>query len=335
MKVDAGLNATLAEVPERVRDLEDLGFDAAISIETSHDPFLQLLLAAEHSRSIELMTSIVVAFARNPMTTAISAHDIQAYSGGRFLLGLGSQIKPHITKRFSMPWSHPAARMREYILALRAIWATWYRGERLDFRGEFYTHTLMTPFFTPTDTQHGPPKVILAAVGPLMTEVAGEVADGMIAHGFTTRAYMEQVTLPALARGLAKSGRRREDFQLCYPAFVVSGRTEEEMRATRRAVRKQVAFYGSTPAYRGVLEQHGWGELQDELNAMSKRGLWDEMGERIGDDVLSEFATVAEPERLADQLLARYGGKVDRMVVGLPFLDEDQQAAVVARLKAA
>jgi probable F420-dependent oxidoreductase len=168
-----------------------------------------------------------------------------------------------------------------------------------------------------------------------MTEVAGEVADGMIAHGFTTRAYMEQVTLPALARGLAKSGRRREDFQLCYPAFVVSGRTEEEMRATRRAVRKQVAFYGSTPAYRGVLEQHGWGELQDELNAMSKRGLWDEMGERIGDDVLAEFATVAEPQQLAEKLLARYGGKVDRMVVGLPFLDEDQQAAVVAQLKAA
>jgi probable F420-dependent oxidoreductase len=335
MKVDAGLNATLAEIPSRIRELEDRGFDAAISIETSHDPFLQLLLAAEHSRSIELMTSIVVAFARNPMTTAISAHDIQSYSGGRFLLGLGSQIKPHITKRFSMPWSHPAARMREYILALRAIWATWYRGERLDFRGEFYTHTLMTPFFTPTDIQHGAPKVILAAVGPLMTEVAGEVADGMIAHGFTTRAYMEQVTLPALARGLAKSGRRREDFQLCYPAFVVSGRTEEEMRATRRAVRKQVAFYGSTPAYRGVLEQHGWGELQDELNAMSKRGLWDEMGERIGDDVLAELATVAEPQQLAEKLLARYGGKVDRMVVGLPFLDEDQQAAVVARLKAA
>jgi probable F420-dependent oxidoreductase len=333
MKVDAGLNATLAEVPARIRELEDRGFDAAITTETSHDPFFPLLLAAEHSRRIGLMTSIVVAFARNPMTTAIAAHDLQAYSAGRFVLGLGSQIKPHITKRFSMPWSHPAARMREFILALRAIWANWYRGEALDFRGEFYTHTLMTPFFAPTDTHHGPPKVILAAVGPLMTEVAAEVADGMIAHGFTTRAYMEQVTLPAIERGLAKSGRRREDFELCYPAFVVSGRTEEEMRATRRAVRKQIAFYGSTPAYRGVLETHGWGELQDELNAMSKRGLWDEMGERIDDSVLGELATVAEPADLATALSSRYGGLVDRMVVGMSFLGPEQQAAVLAALK--
>jgi probable F420-dependent oxidoreductase len=335
MKVDAGLNATLAEVPARIRELEDRGFDAAITTETSHDPFFPLLLAAEHSRRIELMTSIVVAFARNPMTTAIAAHDLQAYSNGRFLLGLGSQIKPHITKRFSMPWSHPAPRMREFILALRAIWANWYQGAPLDFRGEFYTHTLMTPFFTPTDVAHGAPKVILAAVGPLMTEVAAEVADGMIAHGFTTRAYMEQVTLPAVARGLEKGGRRRADFQLCSPAFVVSGRTEEEMRATRRAVCKQIAFYGSTPAYRGVLETHGWGDLQDELNAMSKRGLWDEMGERIEDPVLREFATVAEPRDLAGALKARYGRMVDRMVVSLPFLGPDQQAAVLSGLKAA
>ncbi|HUP23412.1 MAG TPA: TIGR03617 family F420-dependent LLM class oxidoreductase [Thermoanaerobaculia bacterium] len=335
MKVDAGLDATLAEVPARIAELEERGFDAAITTETSHEPFFPLLLAAEHSRRIELMTSIVVAFARNPMTTAIAAHDLQAYSRGRFLLGLGSQIKPHITKRFSMPWSHPAARMREFILALRAIWANWYSGEALDFRGEFYTHTLMTPFFTPTDTQHGAPKVILAAVGPLMTEVAAEVADGMIAHGFTTRAYMEQVTLPSIERGLAKGGRRREDFQFCYPAFVVSGRTAEEMGATRRAVCKQIAFYGSTPAYRGVLEIHGWGELQDELNAMSKRGLWDEMGERIGDEVLREFAVVAEPDELAGALLARFGGMVDRVVLGLPFLGADQQASVLARLKSA
>jgi probable F420-dependent oxidoreductase len=335
MRVDAALDATLAQVPARIRELEELGFDAAITTETSHDPFLPLLLAAEHSRRIELMTSIVVAFARSPMTTAIAAHDLQAYSGGRFLLGLGSQIKPHVTKRFSMPWSHPAARMREYVLALRAIWACWYRGEPLEFRGEFYTHTLMTPFFTPTDTEHGAPKVVVAAVGPLMTEAAAEVADGMIAHGFTTRAYLERVSLPAIERGLAKGGRRRADFQLCYPAFLVTGRDEEELASARLAVRRQIAFYGSTPAYRGVLETHGWGELQDELNALSKRGLWEEMGERIDDEVLREFATVAEPDRLADALLVRWGGLVDRVAIRLPFDDPELQAGIVARLRAA
>jgi probable F420-dependent oxidoreductase len=335
MKVDAGLNATLAQVPAAIRALEAKGYDAAITTETSNDPFLPLLLAAEHSERIGLMTSIAVAFARNPATTAIVAHDLNSYSKGRFILGLGSQIKPHITKRFSMPWSKPAARMREFILALRAIWDNWYLGRPLEFRGEFYTHTLMTPMFTPRDTDHGAPRVVLAAVGPLMTETAGEVADGVIAHAFTTRRYMVETTLPAIGRGLAKAGRQRSDFELCYPGFVVSGADEETLARSRTAVCKHIAFYASTPAYRPVLETHGWGELQDELNAMSKRGLWDEMGTRITDGMLAEFAIVGEPKEIAPKMLERYGSLVDRLALSLPFLPEEEQAEVVASIRRA
>lgn len=334
MKVDAGLTGRLAEVPERIRALEAAGYDGAITAETAHDPFFPLLLAAEHSSKIELMTSIAVAFARSPMILANLAHDLNAYSQGRFILGLGSQIQPHITKRFSMPWSHPAARMRELILAMRAIWANWYEGKKLEFRGEFYTHTLMTPMFTPTDTKYGVPRVFLAAVGPLMTEVAGETADGMIAHAFTTEKYLREVTLPALERGLAKAGRKRSEFQLAFPGFVVTGADAKSWAESRRAVSKQIAFYGSTPAYRPVLEMHGWGGLQSELNAMSKQGKWDEMGERISDQILEQFAVVGTPDEIVPKLKARYGGVVDRVTLGLGFGAKSTTRELIAQLHA-
>jgi probable F420-dependent oxidoreductase len=335
MKIDAGLMGSLNEVPQQIRELEAQGFDGAVTAEMSGDPFLPLLLAAEHSERIELMTSIAVAFSRNPMIVANLSNDLQAYSGGRFVLGIGSQIKPHITKRFSMPWSKPAARMREFILAMRAIWACWYDGEKLDFRGEFYTHTLMTPMFTPTNNPHGAPKVVLAAVGPKMTEVAGEVADGMLVHAFTTGRYLREVTLPAIERGMAAGDRRREDFQVCLPPFVVSGRDEKEWEQSRTAIARQIAFYGSTPAYRGVLELHGWGDLQTELNAMSKRGEWVEMGERITDDVLEEFAIVAEPAKVVSAIAERFGGLVDRVLCTFPFADEADRKAYIEELRAA
>ncbi len=322
MKIDAGLLGKLEDVPSRVRELEREGYDGCISAEIASDPFLPLLLAAEHSERIELITAIAVAFARNPMTVANLGHDLNAYSRGRFILGLGSQIRPHVVKRFSMPWSRPAARMREFIAAMRAIWACWYEGEKLDFRGDFYTHTLMTPMFTPANTRYGAPRVFLAAVGPRMTEVAGEAADGMLVHGFTTARYLREVTLPALERGLARSGRQRRDLELALPAFVVTGQDEKAWEAARSGVAQQVAFYGSTPAYRGVLELHGWGELQSELNALSKRGEWAEMGRRIGDEVLEEFAVVARPRELASKLSERFSGLVDRVTCTFPFAGE-------------
>ncbi len=335
MKIDAGLMGELTEVPNAVRAFEEQGFDGVVTAEMSGDPFFPLLLAAEHSERIELMTSIAVAFSRNPMLLANIGNDLQAYSKGRFILGLGSQIKPHITKRFSMPWSHPAARMRELILAMRAIWACWYEGERLDFRGDFYTHTLMTPMFTPTNNPHGAPRVVLAAVGPKMTEVAAEVADGMLVHAFTTPRYLREVTLPAIEAGLEKGGRSRDAFEICYPAFVVTGKDEKEWEAARTAITRQIAFYGSTPAYRGVLELHGWGELQTELNALSKQGEWEAMGERITDEILEEFAVVAEPAKVATRLAERFGGAIDRTLCTFPFAAPDERKAYLEELRGA
>ena len=249
MKIDGGLpSAGPEEVAWVASELESVGYDGALSAETAHDPFLPLLAAAEHTERLELGTGIAVAFARNPMTLANLGYDLHAYSGGRFRLGLGSQIKAHIEKRFSMPWSHPAARMREMILAIRAIWACWNDGAPLEFRGEFYRHTLMTPFFNPGPNPFGTPKIILAAVGERMTEVAGEVADGIILHGFTTERYVREVTMPALERGFARSGRRREDFEISGPLFVLTGVTDEQLDQARTGTKEQIAFYGSTPA---------------------------------------------------------------------------------------
>ena len=318
MKVDGGLGA-LATAGTTARSLEEAGYDGAWSAETSHDPFLPHVLAADATDRLELGTGIAVAFARSPMTLANTAWDLQVQSEGRFLLGLGSQIKPHITKRFSMPWSQPAARMREMILAIRAIWDSWDGDGTLDFRGDFYTHTLMTPFFNPGPSPHGHPKVFLAAVGPKMTEVAGEVCDGLLCHGFTTASYLQEETLPAVETGLAKAGRSRADLELSIPAFIVTGQDEEEMAASAVGVRRQVAFYGSTPAYRGVLEHHGWGDLQDELNVLSKQGEWATMGELIDDEILGTFAVVAEPDAIAGALLERWGGLVDRISFYAPY----------------
>jgi len=334
MKIDAGLmTANLGDVPKRAKELEAAGFDGVVTAEMSGDPFFPLLLAAEHTERIQLMTSIAVAFSRNPMIVANLANDLQSYSKGRFILGLGSQIKPHIEKRFSMPWSRPAARMREFVLAMRAIWACWYDGEKLSFRGEFYQHTLMTPMFTPTNNPHGAPRVVVAAVGPKMTEVAGEVADGMIVHSFSTERYLREVTLPAIERGQAASNRPVADFDLCYPAFIVTGNDERQWEAMRGAVAKQLAFYGSTPAYRGVLECHGWGDLQGELNTLSKRGEWDEMGARITDEILDEFAVVAEPDKVAGVLKARFGDVVSRLLCDFSFAEDGKRAEYMEELR--
>jgi probable F420-dependent oxidoreductase len=334
MKVDGGLGP-VSGAGDTARSLESAGYDGAWSAETSHDPFLPHVLAADATSTLQLGTGIAVAFARSPMTLANTAWDLQVQSEGRFLLGLGSQIKPHITKRFSMPWSSPAARMREMVLAIRAIWDCWDGEGKLDFRGDFYTHTLMTPFFDPGPSPYGHPKVFLAAVGTKMTEVAGEVADGMLCHGFTTASYLQETTLPALETGAAKAGRTRADLELSIPAFIVTGKDEDEMTRSAIGVRRQVAFYGSTPAYRPVLEHHGWGDLQDELNLLSKQGEWSAMGDLITDEILDAFAVVAEPHDVAGKLLERWGGLVDRISFYAPYeTDKDTWLPVVAALKA-
>ena len=334
MKVDGNVGWELSKVGGEARELEEMGYSGILSAETSHDPFLPLAFAAQGTERIDLMTGIAVAFARTPMVLANIGHDLNAASEGRFVLGLGSQIRPHITKRFSMPWSHPAARMREFILAMRAIWANWHKGEPLQFTGKFYQHTLMTPFFTPDNTEHGPPRVFLAAVGPMMTEVAGEVADGIIVHAFTTEKYLRETTLPALERGFAKAGKQRKDFEISYPCFVVTGRDDQEVERAKAQTRQQIAFYGSTPAYKPVLDSIGAGELQSELNAMSKQGRWAEMAGLISDDMLGAFAIVAEPTKIAQAFKARYGDIVDRTAAAYGGLPKETRASIVAELAA-
>jgi probable F420-dependent oxidoreductase len=319
MLVDRGIGGDLASVGADATAAERDGFDGVFTAETSHDPFFPLVIAAEHTERLQLGTGIAVAFARNPMVMAQIGWDIQSFSQGRFSLGNGSQIKPHITRRFSMPWSSPAARMREFILAMRAIWASFDGTERLDFRGDFYQHTLMTPFFNPGPSPFGAPKVLLAAVGERMTEVVGEVCDGMLVHGFTTEQYLRQVTVPALERSTAAAGRTMDDLELSLPAFVVTGTDEASMATNAAGVRSQIAFYGSTPAYRPVLELHGWGDLQGELNTLSKQGRWADMADLIDDDILATFAVVAEPDRVAGQLLERFGDVVQRISFYAPY----------------
>jgi probable F420-dependent oxidoreductase len=333
MRVDGGADPNLSRTVAAATGAEAAGYDGLWTAETNHDPFLPLTLAAEHTDRIELGTAIAVAFARNPMTLAQTAHDLQRYSEGRFILGLGSQIKPHITRRFSMEWSKPAARMREMIAAIHAIWACWDEGEQLDFRGDFYQHTLMTPFFNPGPNPHGPAKIFLAGVGRLMTEVAGELCDGFFCHAFTTEQYLREVTLPALERGATRAGRALGDIEVSGPAFVATGADEASFEASKDGVRQQISFYGSTPAYRPVLELHGWGDLQDDLTTLSKRGEWVEMGSLIDDDILETFAVVAEPAQVAAKLGDRYGDIVDRISFYAPYeSDPDTWLPVIQAL---
>ncbi len=319
MKVDGSLNDKLREIPGRARELEAGGYDGAYTFEGPHDPFLPVLLAAEHTERLELATAIAVAFARSPMTLAQTAYDLQLASEGRFILGLGSQIRPHIEKRFSMPWSKPAARMRELALAVRAIWACWHEGAPLRFEGDFYRHTLMTPFFNPGPNAFGPPRLWLAGVGPAMTEVAGEVADGFLVHPFSTERFLRDVTLPALERGFERAGRSRDGFEISFPLMILTGDSEADIAVAEDGVRRQLAFSGTTPAYRRVLDAHGWGDLQPELNRLSKEGRWEDLGHLIDDELVDAFTVRGTPEEIAPRVLARYGDLVDRISFNAPY----------------
>ncbi len=330
LKIDGGIPNRLDSAAGAAESLEQRGYDGGWTAETSHDPFLPLLLAAEHTSRLELGTNIAVAFARNPMIVANIGWDLQAYSKGRFILGLGTQIQPHIEKRFSMPWSHPARRMREFVTALHAIWTAWRDGTRLRFEGDFYTHKIMTPMFTPEPQPHPAPKIFLAAVGEAMTEMCGEVADGHLGHPMVSKRYLDEVTLPALERGLGRCGRNRGDIEVAAEVMVATGTDEAELATARAAVRKQIAFYGSTPAYRKVLELHGWGELQTELHRLSLDGQWDAMAALVDDEMLATFAVVGPADTVAADLRRRCAGTVDRF---LPIFPTASQSCITNVLK--
>jgi probable F420-dependent oxidoreductase len=334
--IDGTGGADLTGLTAQIAAAERIGHDGIWTTEVSRDPFLPLALAADKSAHLQLGTAVAVAFARNPMSMAVVANDLNSFSGGRFVLGLGSQIEAHITRRFSMPWTAPADRMREYVAALQAIWNSWKTGDRLNFRGEHYQHTLMTPMFSPGPSPYAPPPVLIAAVGPKMTRVTAEVADGLLVHGFTTAQYLCEVTMPVVQEGLHTSGRNRDQFSVVYPGLVVTGGDEPEFEEAVTQVRRQIAFYGATPAYRGVLDLHGWGDLHTELHRLSKAGDWATMAGLIDDEILNTFAVVGEPKTVGVQIDQRFDGLIDRFTLYTPYpLDEAARAIVVEGVKAA
>ncbi|GJM37001.1 MAG: hypothetical protein DHS20C19_03680 [Acidimicrobiales bacterium] len=294
-------------------ELERIGYDRAFSFEAKHDPFLALAVAGEHTEHLELGTAIAIAFARTPMTLANTGWDLQATTGGRFVLGLGSQIKPHIEQRYSMPWSKPAARMREMVRGIRAIWQAWETGERLRFEGEFYTHTRMIPAFDPGPNPFGPPPIFTAGFGPLSTAIAGEVADGFLVHPVNSRRSLQELTLPAIATGATRAGRDPADVEVVCVTTIVTGRTEEEYERSLAGVRGQLAFYATTPAYLPVFELHGYGDLHPVLNAMAKENRWDEMPALIDDELIETIAVVGEPHEIALKIRERLAGISDHV----------------------
>jgi probable F420-dependent oxidoreductase len=319
MLIDHYLRGDLPAAGTLARDLEAIGFDGLYTAEGPHEPFFPLLLAAEHTIRPTLFSNIAVAFARSPMDLAQMANDLQHAASGRFVLGLGSQIRPHIEHRFSMTWSRPVVRMREMVQAIKAIQAAWNDGTRLVFRGEIYRHTLMTPFFDPGPNPFGPPPVWVAALGPKMTACAAEVGDGLLVHPFHTGKFILEHVAPAIDEGLARTGRDRSAFTVSATPIVCTGSTDEEMETAITHVRGLLGFYGSTPSYRVTLDAHGWGDLQTELNMLTKQGRWDEIAGVIPDEVLDTIAVVGAPEEIAGRLDARYGDTVDRVGLSMPY----------------
>ncbi|AYF78685.1 TIGR03617 family F420-dependent LLM class oxidoreductase [Nocardia yunnanensis] len=313
MSVDIWLNAPLAESATRATELRALGVDGVFTFEGAHDVFAPLTLAA--TAGVDIMTNVAMAFPRSPMHLAHTAWDLHALSGGRFRLGLGSQIRTHIERRYGSTWSEPVERMRDSVLAVRAILRAWQQRERLDYRGRFWQHTLMTPQFDPGPNPHGVPPVLVGALGPRMTEMAAQVADGLLVMPFNTERHYRERTLAAVARGLDGSDR---PFEIIAEVIVAMGDTDEDIDRARRAVRNLLAFYGSTPSYRPVLEVEGWGELQPELNLLSKQGRWQEMAGLVDDRMVDALTASGSPAECAAQIRNRFGDSASRVCCYFP-----------------
>jgi probable F420-dependent oxidoreductase len=318
MKIDIGvLVPNLLDMPNLAKQAEDLGFAGLWTSETQHEPFLPLALAAEHTHRIELGTAIAVAFPRSPTVLAHSAWDLQKASKGRFILGLGTQVKAHIERRFGMTWESPAKKLREQILAMRAIWQAWQGDGKVNFRGEFYKITLMTPFFNPGPIEHPDIPIYIAGVNEHLCRVAGEVCQGFHVHPFHTAEYIRQIVMPNIKLGAEKVHRTRADVQLSSSIFVATNDQERE------AVRQQISFYASTPSYKAVLDVHGWGEVNEKLGPLAARGKWEEMPQLITDEILNEVAIIAPWEEIPARIQDRYKGLLDRVALYLPFDPDD------------
>ena len=322
MKIDANLPAVaLKDAAAIGQAAEDLGFAGIWSSETQHDPFLPLALIASETQQLELGTAVAIGFARSPATLAYTAWDLAALSGGRFALGLGTQVRAHIERRFGMPWpDSPVAKLREMIAAVRTLWQTWQAGERLNFRGDYYKLTLMTPFFNPGPIDSPSIPIFLAGVNPGMITLCGEVGDGLHAHPLHSERYLREVIRPALQTGAERSGRDPGAIQLSVSAFMITEESEADF------VRSQVAFYASTPAYRRVLALHGWEARAEQLSALARRQEWTEMASLVDEEMLETFALVAPAEEMSSAVLERYGGLVDRVTPYLPFVPGERES---------
>ena len=319
------------------KNAELYGFDIFSASETSHNPYLPLVLAAEHTDKIELQTSIALAFSRSPMDTAYLAWDLQNISEGRFTLGLGSQVKGHIKRRFSMSWSPPASRMKEYILALKHIWSCWQNGTKLNFESENYTFSLMPPFFDPGPIANPNIKIAISAVNPYMLALAGELCDGVVLHSFTTPKYTQEIVMPNLLKGAGKSGRSIEDIKIEGGGFIVAGHDEEDLESKIIDVRNRVAFYASTRSYAPVMAVHGWEDVHEKLYRMSIDGDWENMGSCITDEILNQFAVIGTYDEIANKIKSKYGNNIDSVWFPIEVnnsKDEDVLKSVVAELKA-
>ncbi|TXL60842.1 TIGR03617 family F420-dependent LLM class oxidoreductase [Aeromicrobium terrae] len=316
--VDISFHGAPSGAAEMAAEVERRGAVKGLFVpEGAHDPFITLSLASASTERLEVGTGIALAFARSPMSMAYSAYDLHQLSGGRSILGLGSQIKAHITRRYDMPWSAPAKRMGEYVAALKAIWHSWQTGDPLDFQGDFYSHTLMPPLFNPGPLGFDAPRVWIAAVGPLMVKAAGTFGDGIITHPLISRSYLEDVTIPALAE--ARAGRGDHQFEIATMAMVATGHTEEALADAIAGTRKQIGFYASTPAYKPVLDHHGWGDLHDQAHAFTKSGRWSELADLIDEEVLNTFAVVGDVATAGPALVDRFTGLADRLTLSLPY----------------
>ncbi|MSQ34075.1 MAG: TIGR03617 family F420-dependent LLM class oxidoreductase [Dehalococcoidia bacterium] len=318
MKVYCGIPQDLTKVPEAVKKAQEMGYDGVTSSETQHDPFFPLVVAAEHSQSVRLTTSVAIAFPRSPMVMANIAWDLQNYSQGRFILGMGTQVKGHNERRFSVPWVAPGPRLREYVLALRAIWDCWQNNTPLKFEGEHYHFSLMTPNFSPGPIKYPRPPVHIAAVGTYMCRLAGEVCDGLRPHGFTTPKYVQDITLPNLEAGAKKAGRSLKDLDIFGGGFMAVGADAKDAERLAEGMRTQIAFYGSTRTYHNVFELHGWKDIGPKLHEMSLKGQWSEMAKAVPDNVLEEFALVCTLDDVVAKVKKRYGGYATSLGLSLP-----------------
>ncbi len=334
MKFDTAVSFTaeLKDIPALARAAESMGFDGLWMNETRHDPFLPLALIAEHTQHIRFGTAVAIAFARSPTAVAHTAWDLAKQSGGRFILGLGTQVKAHVERRFGMSWGPPVARLREFMLALRAVWDCWQNGTRLNFRGDHYQLTLMSPFFNPgpIDPLCAAIPIYIAGVGAPLCQLAGEVADGFLVHPYHTPKYLATVIRPAIEAGVRKAGRSARDVTLAGTVFVALNEAEREMART------QISFYASTPSYRPVLDLHGWGAVGEQLSALAARGRWDDMPALIDDEMLETFAVLTPWDGVADRVRARYAGLLDRVAFYRPFEpgpDQDRWQAAVRTIQ--